>query len=150
MPHNWALLTRRGPGLSALLKLWTTKLKSMDTPRRSPDDQWALALALRTLHSRGGCLSADEAEGHPAGPSGDRGGSRRRRRKSRPRRHLTLSSRKGASTHAPQQWAGVVLIVVGVLVSSDDLESWQAVLRDLGYPSWEETSNPAYRIFLGS
>ena len=50
----------------------------------------------------------------------------------------------------PNHGADVGRIVVGVLVSPDDLESWQAVLRDLGYPSWEETSNPAYRIFLGS
>ena len=52
--------------------------------------------------------------------------------------------------HYRNHGADVGRIVVGVLVSPDDLESWQAVLRDLGYPSWEETSNPAYRIFLGS
>ena len=52
--------------------------------------------------------------------------------------------------HYRNHGADVGRIVVGVLVRPDDLESWQAVLRDLGYPSWEETSNPAYRIFLGS
>ncbi len=51
--------------------------------------------------------------------------------------------------HYRNHGADVGRIVVGVLVSPNDLESWQAVLRDLGYPSWEETSNPAYRIFLG-
>ena len=51
--------------------------------------------------------------------------------------------------HYRNHGADVGRIVVGVLVSPDDLESWQAVLKDLGYPSWEETSNPAYRIFLG-
>ena len=52
--------------------------------------------------------------------------------------------------HYRNHGADVGRIVVGVLVSPDDLESWQTVLRDLGYPSWEETSNPAYRIFLGT
>ena len=39
--------------------------------------------------------------------------------------------------------------MVGVLVNTDDREAWQAFLRDLGYISWEETSNPAYQLFLG-
>ena len=51
--------------------------------------------------------------------------------------------------HYRNHGADVGRIVVGVLVSPDDLESWQTVLKDLGYASWEETSNPAYRIFLG-
>ncbi|MEJ6658748.1 MAG: threonine ammonia-lyase, biosynthetic, partial [Synechococcus sp. ChSW.bin.154] len=51
--------------------------------------------------------------------------------------------------HYRNHGADVGRIVVGVLVSTDDLKAWQAFLRDLGYSSWEETSNPAYQLFLG-
>ena len=51
--------------------------------------------------------------------------------------------------HYRNHGADVGRIVVGVLVKPDELQDWQAVLRELGYASWEETSNPAYRIFLG-
>jgi threonine dehydratase len=51
--------------------------------------------------------------------------------------------------HYRNHGADVGRIVVGVLVSTDDREAWQAFLRDLGYISWEETSNPAYQLFLG-
>jgi threonine dehydratase len=40
-------------------------------------------------------------------------------------------------------------IVVGVLVRQADLDDWNTFLRDVGYASWEETGNPAYRLFLG-
>jgi threonine dehydratase len=51
--------------------------------------------------------------------------------------------------HYRNHGADVGRIVVGVLVSPDDLKAWQSFLRDLGYSSWEETSNPAYKLFLG-
>ncbi len=51
--------------------------------------------------------------------------------------------------HYRNHGADVGRIVVGVLVSPDDLKAWQSFLRDLGYCSWEETSNPAYQLFLG-
>lgn len=51
--------------------------------------------------------------------------------------------------HYRNHGADVGRIVVGVLVNTDDREAWQAFLRDLGYISWEETSNPAYQLFLG-
>jgi threonine dehydratase len=51
--------------------------------------------------------------------------------------------------HYRNHGADVGRIVVGVLVSPDDLKAWQSFLRDLGYSSWEETSNPAYQLFLG-
>ena len=51
--------------------------------------------------------------------------------------------------HYRNHGADVGRIVVGVLVSTDDLKAWQSFLRDLGYSSWEETSNPAYQLFLG-
>ena len=51
--------------------------------------------------------------------------------------------------HYRNHGADVGRIVVGVLVSPNDLKAWQSFLRDLGYSSWEETSNPAYQLFLG-
>jgi threonine dehydratase len=40
-------------------------------------------------------------------------------------------------------------ILVGVQVPPQDKEAWQAFLATLGYRYWEETQNPAYRLFLG-
>ncbi len=51
--------------------------------------------------------------------------------------------------HYRNHGADVGRIVVGVLVSSDAMEAWKSFLRELGYASWEETSNPAYKLFLG-
>ena len=52
--------------------------------------------------------------------------------------------------HYRNHGADVGRILVGVLVRPEELHDWQGVLRELGYASWEETSNPAYRIFLGA
>lgn len=51
--------------------------------------------------------------------------------------------------HYRNHGADVGRIVVGVLVKPCDLENWNTFLRDVGYQSWEETGNPAYRLFLG-
>lgn len=51
--------------------------------------------------------------------------------------------------HYRNHGADVGRIVVGVLVPENDRDGWNHFLRDLGYPSWEETGNPAYRLFLG-
>ena len=40
-------------------------------------------------------------------------------------------------------------IVVGVQVPDAELEDWNRFLEQLGYPYWDETSNEAYRLFLG-
>lgn len=40
-------------------------------------------------------------------------------------------------------------IVVGVQVPPQELAEWQAFLATLGYRYWDETRNPAYRLFLG-
>lgn len=58
LPHNWAMLFRRGPGLTALLRLWVERLRHMRMTRQQPDDQWALALTLRWLRRTGGCADA--------------------------------------------------------------------------------------------
>jgi threonine dehydratase len=39
-------------------------------------------------------------------------------------------------------------ILVGMQVPPQEMPAWQAFLETLGYPSWEETLNPAYALFL--
>ncbi len=40
-------------------------------------------------------------------------------------------------------------IVVGVQVPPTETSQWQEFLDSLGYPYWDESQNPAYKIFLG-
>ncbi|MCA9516957.1 MAG: threonine ammonia-lyase, biosynthetic [Myxococcales bacterium] len=40
-------------------------------------------------------------------------------------------------------------VVVGMQVPPDESAAWDAALADIGYPFWEETDEPAYRLFLG-
>lgn len=40
-------------------------------------------------------------------------------------------------------------IVVGIQVPPDEMEEWQAFLDTLGYRYWDESNNPAYKLFLG-
>jgi threonine dehydratase len=51
--------------------------------------------------------------------------------------------------HYRNHGADVGRIVVGVQVPEGELEQWQAFLAELPYQHWEETHNPAYRLFLG-
>ena len=51
--------------------------------------------------------------------------------------------------HYRNHGADVGRIVVGVQVPPAEMGEWRAFLRDLPYPHWEETENPAYRLFLG-
>jgi threonine dehydratase len=51
--------------------------------------------------------------------------------------------------HYRNHGADVGRIVVGVQVPSAEMEEWQAFLRELPYRHWQETDNPAYRLFLG-
>ncbi|MFM8526093.1 MAG: threonine ammonia-lyase, biosynthetic [Cyanobacteriota bacterium] len=52
--------------------------------------------------------------------------------------------------HYRNHGADVGRIVVGVQVAEGEREDWQRFLLGLGYRYWEETDNPAYRLFLGS
>lgn len=52
--------------------------------------------------------------------------------------------------HYRNYGADVGRIVVGVLVSKRELGRWSQLLQELRYPSWEETDNPAYNLFLGA
>jgi threonine dehydratase len=40
-------------------------------------------------------------------------------------------------------------VLVGMQVPPEENAEFQAFLQRLGYPYWEETNNPAYRLFLG-
>jgi threonine dehydratase len=40
-------------------------------------------------------------------------------------------------------------VLAGIEVPGQDRERFEAYLQELGYPYWEETDNPAYRVFLG-
>ena len=51
--------------------------------------------------------------------------------------------------HYRNHGADIGKIVIGVLVEKKDLENWKTFVEDLGYKSVEETSNPAYKLFLG-
>ncbi|WP_320676798.1 threonine ammonia-lyase, biosynthetic [Prochlorococcus sp. MIT 1300] len=51
--------------------------------------------------------------------------------------------------HYRNHGADVGRIVVGVLVKDSDLEDWKHFLNEVGYRSWEESQNPAYKLFLG-
>jgi threonine dehydratase len=51
--------------------------------------------------------------------------------------------------HYRNHGADVGRIVVGVQVPEAELGEWQAFLANLPYQHWEETDNPAYRLFLG-
>ncbi|HEY9860481.1 MAG TPA: threonine ammonia-lyase, biosynthetic [Candidatus Obscuribacterales bacterium] len=40
-------------------------------------------------------------------------------------------------------------IVVGMQVPPQEMQKWQAFLETLGYRYWDESQNPAYKLFLG-
>ncbi|MBD2097411.1 threonine ammonia-lyase, biosynthetic [Trichocoleus sp. FACHB-591] len=40
-------------------------------------------------------------------------------------------------------------IVVGMQVPPEEMQEWQAFLDTLGYRYWDESQNPAYKLFLG-
>ncbi|HAF00877.1 MAG TPA: threonine ammonia-lyase, biosynthetic, partial [Methylophilaceae bacterium] len=40
-------------------------------------------------------------------------------------------------------------ILIGMQVPPEEKPEFEAFLKNLGYPYWNETDNPAYRLFLG-
>ena len=40
-------------------------------------------------------------------------------------------------------------ILVGMQVPPDEMDEWRSFLDTLGYPYWDESNNPAYKLFLG-
>jgi threonine dehydratase len=51
--------------------------------------------------------------------------------------------------HYRNHGADVGRIVVGVQVPAEEMDDWRTFLEQLPYQHWEETDNPAYRLFLG-
>ena len=41
-------------------------------------------------------------------------------------------------------------IVIGVLVNDSEIQSWNEFVKKIGYKNWDETDNPAYKLFLGA
>jgi threonine dehydratase len=39
-------------------------------------------------------------------------------------------------------------ILLGIQVPPQEMADWQAFLETLGYPFWDESGNPAYKLFL--
>ena len=52
--------------------------------------------------------------------------------------------------HYRNHGADIGRIVIGVLIHKDDLSSWEKFLNEIGYKNWNETLNPAYKLFLGA
>jgi threonine dehydratase len=51
--------------------------------------------------------------------------------------------------HYRNHGADVGRIVVGVQVPHAERRAWQEFLNGLDYQHWDESKNPAYRLFLG-
>ena len=41
-------------------------------------------------------------------------------------------------------------IVIGVLVNDSQIQAWNEFVKKIGYKNWDETDNPAYKLFLGA
>ena len=52
--------------------------------------------------------------------------------------------------HYRNHGSDVGRIVVGVLVPENEVDTWNQFLKDLGYKNWNESDNPAYKLFLGA
>jgi threonine dehydratase len=51
--------------------------------------------------------------------------------------------------HYRNQGADYSRVLVGLQVPKGERRQFKAFLAELGYRHWEETDNPAYRLFLG-
>ncbi|WP_320664512.1 threonine ammonia-lyase, biosynthetic [Prochlorococcus sp. MIT 1223] len=52
--------------------------------------------------------------------------------------------------HYRNHGADIGRIVIGVLVKDSELEAWKTFVNQIGYKSFDETKNPAYKLFLGA
>ena len=52
--------------------------------------------------------------------------------------------------HYRNHGADIGRIVIGVLVKEEELQAWEEFLKEIGYKNWNETLNPAYKLFLGA
>ena len=52
--------------------------------------------------------------------------------------------------HYRNHGADIGRVLVGIQVPPNEKETFQIFLSKVGYPSWDETGNPAYKLFLGN
>ena len=52
--------------------------------------------------------------------------------------------------HYRNHGADIGRIVIGVLVEKNQLQEWHDFVLKIGYKYWDETNNPAYKLFLGA
>ena len=52
--------------------------------------------------------------------------------------------------HYRNHGADIGRVLVGIQVPPNEKETFQIFLSQVGYPSWDETGNPAYKLFLGN
>ncbi len=52
--------------------------------------------------------------------------------------------------HYRNHGADVGRIVIGVLITNEEIEEWFEFIDLLGYKFWDETNNPTYKLFLGA
>ena len=52
--------------------------------------------------------------------------------------------------HYRNHGADIGRIVIGVLVEKNQLKEWHDFVLKIGYKYWDETNNPAYKLFLGA
>ncbi len=51
--------------------------------------------------------------------------------------------------HYRNHGADTARVLVGMQVPATEMKDFRAFLKNLGYPYWDESKNPAYRLFLG-
>ena len=52
--------------------------------------------------------------------------------------------------HYRNHGADIGRIVIGVMVNKSEVPAWNEFVQKIGYKSWNETDNPAYKLFLGA
>ncbi len=52
--------------------------------------------------------------------------------------------------HYRNHGADIGRIVIGVLVPENEIKNWSLFLSEIGYKNWDESQNPAYKLFLGA
>jgi len=63
---------------------------------------------------------------------------------------MSLGSRWNITMfHYRNHGAAFSQVLMGAQVKDEDLDDFRAMLGQVGFKYWEETSNPAYRLFLG-
>ena len=65
------------------------------------------------------------------------------------KRGCCCSNRNISLFHYRNHGADFGRVLVGMQVPPEDEINFEVFLNQLGYPFWDETDNPAYKLFLG-